>query len=1233
MYKSNSLYLCYLLIHSLYKILKILARFKRRSGIVRKTKTMDGNTAAAYISYAFTEVAAIYPITPSSPMAEMVDEWAAHGKKNIFGDTVHVVELQSEGGAAGAFHGSLQSGALTSTYTASQGMMLMLPTMYKVAGELLPGVFHIAARALANHALSIFGDHQDVMAARATGCAILAESGVQEVMDLSAVAHLSAIKGRMPFINFFDGFRTSHEIQKIEVLEYDELEPLIDKKALENFKNNAMSPNKPVVRGTAQNPDVYFQHCEAANPFYNALPEIVQSYMDKINELTGKDYKLFNYYGAKDADRIIIAMGSVTDVCKEVCDVLNSQGEKVGVLNVHLFRPFSVKHFLNEIPETVKKVAVLDRTREPGAIGEPLYLDVQSAFASGNRSAKICGGRYGLGSKDVIAEDIAAVYKHLEDENPRHNFTLGIKDDVTNLSLAPVPIKESDESAISCKFWGFGSDGTVGANKNAIKIIGDHTDMYAQGYFSYDSKKSGGVTISHLRFGPNPIRKPYLISHANYIACHRPSYVYKYDLLRGLNKGGIFLLNCRWRKEDLDRALPATLKRKLAALDAQFYIIDAFEIAKKIGLGGRINMIMQSAFFNLTNIIPTEDAISYLKKAIEKSYGRKGQHIVDMNYKAVELGATSYTKIDIPEEWLHATTGGSIARPSRPEFISNFCDVINKQQGDDLPVSSFKGMEDGTFPVGTTKYEKPTAAINVPEWIPENCIQCNQCAFVCPHATIRPFILSEDEAVKAPEGMIVRELAGPKKGLKFCIVVDPEDCYGCNICANTCPAPKKALVMKPIETQLHKQKYWDYAIKLPRKENPMNKFTVRGSQFEPTYFEFSGACAGCGETPYVHLVTQLYGDRMTITNATGCSSIYGASCPSIPYTTNSGGQGPAWANSLFEDNAEFGYGMHLAEIKLRERVTRKLNEVLETSDENTRSAIQEWLDKKDLGDGTRDRAEKLELALKNAVDLHPEYKEILALKEHFIKKSQWIFGGDGWAYDIGFGGLDHVLSSGEDINVLVLDTEVYSNTGGQSSKSTPSAAIAKFAASGKRTKKKDLGMMAVSYGYIYVAQIALGADMNQAIRAIHEAESYPGPSLIIAYSPCISHGIRSGMGHASQEQKDAVNCGYWCNWRYNPQLLEQGKNPFKLDSREPKGNFREFLLGEVRYSSLQKLFPKEAEELFAKTEQDAKDRRRSYVRMQKAFDLEIKEAKAKAEAEKAKMQAAMQTQQENAPRA
>ena len=1164
---------------------------------MRKVKTMDGNTAAAYISYAFTEVAAIYPITPSSPMAEVVDEWSAHGKKNIFGDTVHVVEMQSEGGASGAFHGSLQSGALTTTYTASQGMLLMLPNMYKVAGELLPGVFHIAARALANHALSIFGDHQDVMSARATGCAMLAEANAQEIMDLSGVAHLAAIKGRVPFINFFDGFRTSHEIQKIEVLDYDELAPLIDQEALADFRARALNPNHPVIRGTAENPDVYFQHCESANPYYNALPDIVQGYMDKISAITGREYHLFDYYGAPDADRIVIAIGSVTDICKDVTDALNAHGEKVGVLNVHLFRPFSVKHFLSQIPDTVKKIAVLDRTREPGAIGEPLYLDVVSAIASSGRSIKVCGGRYGLGSKDVVPEDIMAVYEHLKEETPRHNFTLSINDDVTNLSLAPVPVPEMPSKLVSCKFWGFGSDGTVGANKSAIKIIGDHTDLYAQGYFAYDSKKSGGVTISHLRFGPDPIRRPYLISKADYIACHRPSYIYKYDLLRGLKPGGIFLLNSTWRKEDLDRVLPVGMKRKLAALHAKFYIIDAFEIAREIGLGGRINMIMQSAFFHLTHIIPDEDSIRYLKESNEHSYGKKGQDVVDMNNRAVDAGMQGIVEVPVPEEWAHATTGGSIARVERPDFVKNVCDVMNRQEGDDLPVSTFTGMEDGTFPSGTSKYERPTAAINVPEWIAENCIECNQCAIVCPHATIRPVLVTEEEEEAAPEGFIVKEFRGPVKGLKFRIIIDQEDCYGCGICANVCPAPKKALVMKPLDTQISKQNLWDYAMKLPERTNPIGKTTARGTAFEPTYFEFSGACAGCGETPYINMVTRLFGDRMVIANATGCSSIYGASSPSMPYTKNLRGQGPAWANSLFEDNAEYGLGMHLGEQKLRDRLVQRITDALPSATGDVKEAMEEWLDKKDVGAGTRLRAETLESALEAEVSAHPEYKDLLELKDHFIKKSQWIFGGDGWAYDIGFGGLDQVLASGEDVNVLVLDTEVYSNTGGQSSKATPTGSVAKFAAAGKRTKKKDLGMMAMSYGYVYVAKVCMGANPAQLLKAMVEAEAYKGPSLIIAYAPCINHGIKAGMNKVQDEAKRAVEAGYWPLYRYNPDLAAQGKNPFTLDSKPATGDYKEFILGENRYAALKQQFPEEAATLFARAEQEAKDKYDYYKKL------------------------------------
>lgn len=1166
---------------------------------------MDGNTAAAYVSYAFTEVAAIYPITPSSPMAELVDEWAANGQLNMFGRPVKVVEMQSEGGAAGMFHGSLQAGALTTTYTASQGLLLMLPNMYKVAGELLPGVFHVAARSLASHALSIFGDHQDVMAARATGCAILAEEGVQEVADLSAVAHLAAIKGRVPFINFFDGFRTSHEIQKIKVLDYGDLAALVDREALAEFRARALTPDRPVVRGTAQNPDIYFQNREASNSYYDQLPDIVEGYMQEINRLTGADYHLFNYYGAPDADRVVIGMGSVTDVAKEACDMLNARGEKTGVLTVHLYRPFSLKHFLAALPTTVRSIAVLDRTKEAGAFGEPLYLDVQSALAQAGRQVTVVGGRYGLSSKDVLPEDLLATFANLQADEPKQRFTLGIVDDITHLSLARIATTAESDGHISCKFWGFGSDGTVGANKSAIKIIGDHTDMYAQGYFAYDSKKSGGVTISHLRFGNVPLRRPYLIRHADFIACHRQAYVYEYDLLRGLKDGGTFLLNCTWSAEELEEKLPALMKRKLAKQHAQFYIIDAAKIAMELGLGGRINMIMQSAFFELAKVIPVEDAIAYLKVAIEDSYGRKGQAVVDQNCQAVERGCQSLVKVEIPEHWRHAVdTDEQLAKRPRPEFIQKICDVMNRQEGDDLPVSAFADRPDGTFPVGTSQYEKRATALHVPEWIPENCIQCNQCAFVCPHATIRPVLATDEEVEAAPEGFIVREAMGAK-GLKFRIVISQEDCYGCGNCAHVCPAKQKALVMKPIEEELAKQPLWDYAMQLPKKPNPMKKETVKGSQFEQPYFEFSGACAGCGETPYVKLVTQLFGDRMMIANATGCSSIYSASAPSMPYTTNACGQGPAWANSLFEDNAEFGLGMFTGVQTLRERLAAEVETILAGTDvdEELRGALQEWYELRDQSAGTRDRAERVIALLDQRADSAIAEK-LLEYRDYFLKRSQWIFGGDGWAYDIGYGGLDHVLASGQDVNVLVLDTEVYSNTGGQSSKSTPTAAIAKFAAGGKDTRKKDLGMMAITYGYVYVAQIAMGADKNQALKAIAEAEAYPGPSLIIAYSPCISHGLRGGMGLSQEEEKRAVECGYWTNFRYHPDLAAQGKNPMHVDSREPKGDFRDFLMGEVRFSSLQKMFPEKAEELFAKTENDAKVRRESYLRLQRSWDYE-----------------------------
>lgn len=1163
-----------------------------------KMKTMDGNTAAAYISYAFTDVAAIYPITPSSPMAEVVDEWAAQGKKNLFGQTVKVQEMQSEAGASGAVHGSLQGGALTTTYTASQGLLLMIPNMYKMAGELLPAVFHVSARALATSSLSIFGDHQDVMAARQTGFALLAEGSVQEVMDLGGVAHLSAIKGRVPFLNFFDGFRTSHEIQKIELMDYDKLAGLLDWEALAEFRKRALNPDNPVIRGTAQNPDIYFQTREAVNSYYTALPEIVENYMNEINKITGRNYGLFNYYGAPDAENIIIAMGSACETIQTVAEKLNAEGKKVGLLAVHLYRPFSVKHFMAAIPETVKRIAVLDRTKEPGAFGEPLYMDVRGAFYDAGRNPLIIGGRYGLGSKDLTPTDILAVYENLESENPKNNFTISIVDDVTNTSLAAShEIDVTGEGTKSCKFWGLGSDGTVGANKSAIKIIGDYTDMYAQGYFSYDSKKSGGITVSHLRFGKEPIRAPYLINAADFVAVHNQSYVDKYDVTAGLKKGGTFLLNCNWSAEELEKHLPGQIKRYIAKNDINFYIIDAVKIAQQIGLGGRINMIMQSAFFKLADIIPLEDAVKYLKEAVEHSYGLKGKDVVDMNNAAIDMGVNAVVKVDVPAAWADAADTEAAAK-SGNDFIDNILVPMNRMEGDKLPVSAFKDHEDGTFPSGTAAYEKRGIAINVPEWQMEKCIQCNQCAFVCPHAVIRPVLMTEEEAANAPEGMLSKDAIGAK-GLKFHMAVSPLDCTGCGNCAQVCPAKEKALIMKPLETQLAKTENWDYAMKkVAPKPNPMNKNTVKGVQFEQPLFEFSGACAGCGETPYAKLVTQLVGDRMMIANATGCSSIWGASAPSMPYCKNAAGHGPSWANSLFEDNAEYGLGMYLGVKHTRERVADRVKEALNLPvSEELKAAMQNWLDNMNVSDGTRERAEALKAALAAENSDNALLKEIAGLGQYFVKRSHWIFGGDGWAYDIGYGGLDHVLASGENINVMVFDTEVYSNTGGQSSKATPAAAIAKFAASGKRTRKKDLGMMAMSYGYVYVAQIAMGADKNQTLKAIAEAEAYDGPSLIIAYSPCINHGLKAGMGNSQLEAKHAVECGYWANYRYNPDLKEQGKNPFILDSKEPTGNFREFLMGEVRYSSLLKQFPDQAEALFEKTEHDAKERLATYKRL------------------------------------
>ena len=1166
---------------------------------MRKMKTMDGNTAAAYISYAFTDVAAIFPITPSSPMAEWVDENSARGLKNIFGQPVKVMEMQSEAGAAGAVHGSLQAGALTTTYTASQGLLLMIPNMYKIAGELLPSVFHVSARALATSALNIFGDHQDVMAARQTGFAMLAEGSVQEVMDLSAVAHLAALKARIPFVNFFDGFRTSHEIQKVELLQYDELKELVDMEAVEEFRRRALNPNKPVTRGTAQNPDIYFQEREAVNKFYDAVPEIVESYMKEITKLTGREYNCFDYYGAADAERVIVAMGSVTDLIEETVDYLNAKGEKVGLIKVRLFRPFSNERLIKAMPKTVKKVAVLDRTKEPGAAGEPLYLEVKNAFYGLENAPVIVGGRFGLGSKDTVPADIVAVYENLNKEDAKNGFTLSIVDDVTNTSLEPVgDIDTTPEGTKACKFWGLGSDGTVGANKSAIKIIGDHTDMYAQGYFAYDSKKSGGVTISHLRFGKQPIKSPYLINKADFVACHNQSYVNKYFVLDGLKKNGTFLLNTIWTPEEVAEHLPASYKRFLAENNIKFYTLNAVKIAQEVGLGGRINMIMQSAFFKLANIIPVEDAVKYLKDAVVTSYGKKGEKVVNMNHAAIDKGIDAIVEITVPAEWANAKDEVVEAKEV-PAFIKNIVEPMNRLEGDKLPVSAFNGMEDGTFEPGTAAYEKRGIGINIPEWIADNCIQCNQCAYVCPHATIRPFLLNEEEAKNAPAStnLVAAKALKTEEPMQFTMAVSTLDCTGCGNCAQVCPAKEKALVMKPQHTQEDQIEAWDYCVNdVAPKKNPMNKNTVKGSQFEQPLFEFSGACAGCGETPYAKLITQLFGDRMMIANATGCSSIWGGSAPSTPYTTNHNGHGPAWANSLFEDNAEFGLGMFLGVKAIRERLVDLAGKAIEAGVKpEAKEALEAWIAEVDNGEGTRDRADAVVAALQG--ETNEFAKEILKDQDYLAKRSQWIFGGDGWAYDIGYGGVDHVLASGEDVNILVMDTEIYSNTGGQASKSTPTAAIAKFAAAGKRTKKKDLGMMAMSYGYVYVAQIAMGADKNQTLKAIAEAEAYKGPSLIIAYAPCISHGLKAGMGNSQLEEKRAVECGYWAMYRFNPMLKETGKNPFSLDSKEPTGDFREFIMGEVRYAALAKAFPEAAEALFEKTERDAKERLENYKKL------------------------------------
>ena len=1173
--------------------------------MARKMKTMDGNHAAAHASYAFSDVAAIYPITPSSVMAEATDEWATQGRKNIFGQEVQVTEMQSEAGAAGAVHGSLAAGALTTTYTASQGLLLMIPNLYKIAGEQLPGVINVSARALASHALCIFGDHSDVMACRQTGCAMLCESSVQEVMDLTPVAHLAAIKGKVPFINFFDGFRTSHEIQKIETWDYEDLKDMADMDAIAEFRNRALNPNHPCQRGSAQNPDIFFQAREACNPYYDALPAVVQEYMDKVNEKIGTDYKLFNYYGAADAEHIIIAMGSVNDTIEETIDYLMAAGKKVGVVKVRLYRPFCAQALIDAIPDTVKQISVLDRTKEPGALGEPLYLDVVAALRDSKFSdVKIFTGRYGLGSKDTTPAQIVAVYENTEKEK----FTIGIVDDVTNLSLETgAPLVTTPEGTTNCKFWGLGADGTVGANKNSIKIIGDNTDMYAQAYFDYDSKKSGGVTMSHLRFGKKPIKSTYLIHKANFVACHNPSYVNKYNMVQELVDGGTFLLNCAWDMEGLEKHLPGQVKAFIANHNIKFYTIDGVKIGIETGMGPtRINTILQSAFFKLTGIIPEEQAIELMKAAAKATYGRKGDDVVKKNWAAIDAGAKQVVEVQVPESWKNAEDEGlfmshaSHGAQEAQDFVNNIQCKINAQEGNSLPVSAFKDYVDGTTPSGTAAYEKRGIAVNVPVWVPDNCIQCNRCAYVCPHAAIRPVAMTADETANAPEGIKTLPLTG-MKDYTFTMTVSALDCTGCGSCANVCPGKKgnKALEMAPLEANTEEQKFFDYGVTLPQKEDVIAKYketTVKGSQFKQPLLEFSGACAGCGETPYAKLITQLFGDRMYIANATGCSSIWGNSSPSTPYTTNAKGQGPAWSNSLFEDNAEFGYGMLLAQRAIRGGLKEKIEDLVANgTNEDVKAAGQEWLDTYAVGATNGAATEKLVAALEACGC--DKANEILAQKDFLSKKSQWIFGGDGWAYDIGFGGVDHVLASGRDINVMVFDTEVYSNTGGQSSKSTPTGAIAQFAAGGKETKKKDMASIAMSYGYVYVAQISMGADFNQTVKAIAEAEAYPGPSLIIAYAPCINHGIKKGMSKAQTEEELAVKCGYWHNFRFNP----AAENKFSLDSKTPDmENYMDFLNGEVRYNSLQRQNPEKAARLFAKNESEAQAR---YEYLQKLITL------------------------------
>ena len=1173
-------------------------------------QTMDGNEAAAYASYAFTEVAGIFPITPSSPMAEYIDAWSANGKKNIFGQRVTVTEMQSEGGAAGVVHGSLAAGALTTSYTASQGLLLMIPNMYKISGELLPGVLHVSARAIASHALSIFGDHSDVMSCRQTGFALLASTNVQEIIDLGAIAHLSAIKGRVPFLHFFDGFRTSHEVQKVELVDYEDYAKLVDTDALKAFRDNALNPEHPVLRGTAQNPDIFFQAKESSNKFYTALPQIVQDNMDALAKITGRPYKLFDYYGAPDAENIIVAMGSVCDTIEETIDYLAKKGEKIGLVKVRLYRPFYAKAMFDAIPKTVKKIAVLERTKEPGALGEPLYQDVVGAYYEKGEHPLIISGRYGLGSKDTTPGQILGVYDNLKAAAPKARFTIGIVDDVTHLSL---PLNEDLDTTPagtkSCKFWGLGSDGTVGANKNSIKIIGDYTDMSVQAYFSYDSKKSGGITISHLRFGSEPIKSTYFVNKADFVACHNQSYVDKYDMVEDLKDGGTFLLNTVWTDAELDEKLPAKMKRFIARHKINFYAIDAITLGMEIGLGNRINTVMQAAFFKLAAIIPIDDAIKYMKEAAQASYGRRGEAIVKMNYDAIDRGAADIRQVAVPAAWADARDADAAASDI-PDFIKNVMEPMNAQLGHKLPVSAFAGREDGTFPQGTTKYEKRGVAIEAPEWLSDKCIQCNQCSYVCPHAAIRPFLLDGGEAAAAPAAFKTLKAVGRGlENLSFRIQVSPLDCQGCGNCADICPAKEKALVMKFTSEMENEKGNWDYAVSLNEKPNPLNTETLKGSQFEVPLLEFSGACAGCGETPYAKLVTQLFGDRMTIANATGCSSIWGGSAPAQPYTVNAAGKGPAWANSLFEDNAEYGYGMFLGSRQIREKLLDLTNDLigLDAAGAALKETGKAWIDAFLDGKKTKQASADYEAALKayggssagagaNA-EVAKLVAQILERRDFLVKRSTWIFGGDGWAYDIGFRGLDHVLAAGEDVNILVFDTEVYSNTGGQSSKSTPTGAVAQFAASGKSTKKKDLGLMMTNYGYVYVAQVAMGANMNQTLRAIVEAESYPGPSIVIAYSPCINHGIRIGMGCTQKESKLAVEAGYWHLYRFNPLLKAEGKNPFTLDSKEPSAPYRDFIMGEVRYSSLTRSFPERAKELFVDAEDAAKERYDGYKRL------------------------------------